>query len=98
MQEKRAKNVAIEKQVNPPRNVDAYYEVGPTRVSLEVKCAVEVQPSQESLVLKTAGRVPNHMETFFELKGMIETPPSDKKLELAKNKDNTIKNFFVLAT
>ncbi len=93
----RTKNVAIEKQVHPPKDVDAYYEITTTRVALEVKCPVELQPSKESLILKTAGRVPHHMKTFTDLKGIIESPRSDKRLELAKNKDNTMKDFLVSA-
>ena len=93
----RAKGVAIERQINPPKDVDVFYQVGQTRVALEVKCAVELQPSHESLVFKTAGRVPDHMRTFADLKAIIEGPRSHKRLELAKNKDNTMKDFLVSA-
>lgn len=97
MQTPRASNVAIERQVNPPKDVDVAYEVGATQVATEIKCAVEQQPSKESLVLKTAGRVPSHLKTFADLKGLIEGGPTGSKLELAKNKDNTMKDFLVSA-
>ena len=46
----RAKSFSIKKRVNPPKDVDAYYEVDGTRVSLEVKCPVEAQPPEESIL------------------------------------------------
>lgn len=97
MQEQRAKNVAIEKHVNPPKDVDAYYEVGTTRVSAEVKCAVESQTPPDEFTFKTAGRVPNQMETFRDLKNKIESAHPDKSVQLGKNKDNTLKDFLVSA-
>ena len=92
-----ASNVAIEKQVHPPKDVDAYYQVGATRVSLEVKCAVEIQPPSSSLLIKTAGRVPNHRATFQDLKGRIEAAHPQQSVGLGKNKDNTLKDFLVSA-
>lgn len=97
MQAPRASNVAIEKQVNPPKDVDAYYQVGATKVSLEVKCAVENQPPASSLVIKTAGRVPNHQAMFQNLKGKIEAAHPTQLVEQGKNKDNTLKDFLVSA-
>lgn len=97
MQEQRAKNVAIEKQVNPPRDVDAYYEVGATKVSVEVKCAVEAQTPAKALTVKTAGRVPNHLGTFRDLKNQIESAHPTQSVQLGKNKDNTLKDFLVSA-
>jgi hypothetical protein len=97
VQAPRASNVAIEKEVNPPKDVDAYYEVGATTVSLEVKCAVEIQPPASSLVIKTAGRVPNHQATLQDLKGEIEAAHPTKLVEQGKNKDNTLKDFLLSA-
>lgn len=97
MQERRAGNVAIEKQVNPPKDVDAYYEVGATKVSVEVKCAVEAQTPASALTIKTAGRVPNHLETFRDLKNKIESAHPAQSVQLGKNKDNTLKDFLVSA-
>lgn len=97
MQEQPAKNTAIEKQVNPPKDVDVYYEVGATKVSLEVKCAVEAQAAADSLVIKMAGRVPNHQESFNDLKGQLESLNPTTTVELGKNKDNTLKDFLVSA-
>lgn len=92
-----AKKVAIEKQVHPPKDVDCYYEVEGSHVSLEVKCAVEKPANEKALTLKTAGRIPNHRESFSELKGQLEVAQSDKSLELGRNKDNTLKDFLISA-
>lgn len=96
----RASKFEIEKQVNPPKNVEVYYEIGATRVSLEVKCPVESQPSQESFVFKNVGRVSDRLENFgkfSELQNIIDNPDKDRKLEFAKNNDNKMKDFLVLA-
>jgi hypothetical protein len=97
MQSSRASHVAIEKQVNPPKDVDVYYEVGATKVSLEVKCAVENQLPASSLIIKTAGRVPNHQAAFQDLKEKIEAAHPTKLVEQGKNKDNTLKDFLLSA-
>jgi hypothetical protein len=83
--------------VNPPKDVDAYYEVGSTRVSMEIKCAVERLPSPESYVVKTAGRLPDRLQTVEKLQSLFEGSRSGNRLELAKNKDNTMKDFLVNA-
>jgi hypothetical protein len=92
-----AENFEIDRQVNPPKDVDAYYEIRGTHVSLEVKCANEQMPSPQSLVVKTVGRVLDHRKTFDKLKSGIENPRSGHTLELAKNKDNTMRDFLVNA-
>jgi hypothetical protein len=97
MMEQRAKGVGIEKRVNPPKDVDVYYEVGATKVSLEVKCAVEAPQPSDALVIKMAGRVPDHRATFDDLKGKIEAAHPKQRVELAKNKDNTLKDFLISA-
>lgn len=97
MLERRAKNISFEKQVHPPKDVDAFYEVGDTKVSLEVKCAVEAQTPATGLVIKMAGRVPNHQDSFRELKAKIESAHPAQSVQLGKNKDNTLKDFLVSA-
>ena len=94
--EKRAKCFEINKPVNPPKDVDAYYEVGATRVSLEVKCPEEVELSPETYTMTTVGRVSNyqdHQERFRELKNVFDSPI--QSLMHTKNKDNTLKSFLV---
>ena len=88
--------VALEKQVNPPKDVDVYYEVGAKRVSLEVKCP-ETQSSQDSFSLKTAGRIPDHLEKFNEIKELFDNPASGQILDLAKNDDNKLKDYLISA-
>lgn len=91
------KDFAIEKQVNPPKDVDCYYEVSGTRVSLEVKCAIEIPAPQDALVYKTAGRVPNREESFSALKGLVDESNPGKDVVVGKNKDNTMKDFLLSA-
>jgi hypothetical protein len=90
-------NFAIAKKLNAPKDVDAYYELGATRVSVEVKCGEEESISPASFVVKTAGRVPDHPDTFRKLASLFEHSKSGNKLELAKNKDNTMKDFLLSA-
>jgi len=94
--ERRAKNFERDKRVNPPKDVDAYYEVGATRVSLEVKCPVEVEPPEDPYVVTMGGRVSGYLEKFNRLKGVMESNP-ENSVDLAKNKDNTLKDFLVSA-
>ncbi len=96
-QEDRVNNVVIEKQVNPPRDVDIYYEVNRTRVSLEVKSAIEKAATPDVLTLVMAGRNPNHLESFNTLNSQLKAVNPDVSLELGKNKDNTLKDFLVSA-
>ncbi len=87
----------IEKKVCPPKDVDAYYEVGAVRVSLEVKCPREKANDPNALVVKMAGRVPGFEEEFNKLRtGIIETHPT-KDVILGQNKDNTFKDFLTLS-
>ncbi len=90
----RASKVEIEKQINPPKDVDVYYEVGSTRVSLEVKCPNEIQVPQNSFTLKTAGRIPDHLEKYRKIKTIFDNPTSGQILDLAKNNDNKLKDFL----
>ena len=91
------RNFEIEKQVNPPKDVDAYYEIGPVRVSLEVKCPREENNNPGDLVVKMAGRVPAHQKQFDQLRGAIVEAHPTKNVALGKNKDNTFKDFLILS-
>jgi len=87
----------IEKQVNPPKDVDAYYEVGAVRISLEVKCPRERANDPNALIIKMAGRVPGYEDEFNKLRdGIMEAHP-DKDVVLGQNKDNTFKDFLTLS-
>jgi hypothetical protein len=95
-----ASKVAIEKEVNPPKNknVEVYYEVGATCVSLEVKCPDESQPSPDAFVFQNVGRVSDRLENsekFRGLKSIIDNPEKGQKLEFAKNSDNKLKDYLV---
>lgn len=90
-----AGNVEIEKQMNPPKDVDAYFEVNHTKVSIEVKCAVEPPPPEAQVILRIAGRVPNHEESFAQLSERMSA--ARVTLGKAKNKDNTLKDFLLSA-
>jgi hypothetical protein len=83
------KSLAIDKQVNPPKDVDAYYEVGTVRVSLEVKCPCERMSEPNTLIFKTAGRVPEYKEQFKRFREGIIEGDSTKEVILGKNKDMT---------
>jgi hypothetical protein len=96
-QKDRVRNFAINKKVNAPKDVDAFCEVGATRVAIEVKCGVEEPTSTDSYIVKTAGRMPDHLDTVRKLQSVFEGSKSGNKLELAKNKDNTLKDFLVSA-
>jgi hypothetical protein len=77
--------------------VEVYYEIRATKISLEVKCPIDTQPPQDSFVLKTVGRIPNHLEKCGEFKAAFDNPKSGQILELAKNNDNKLKDFLLLA-
>lgn len=87
----------IEKQVNPPKDVDAYYELESVRVSLEVKCPREKANDPNSLVVKMAGRVPAYAQEFKKLHDGITEVHPNKVVVLGQNKDNTFKDFLTLS-
>ncbi len=91
------KNFGIDKKVNPPKNVDAYYEAGGAVVSLEVKSAEEKYPDPNSLVLKSAGRVTGFFEKAGILQDIFRESQSGQVLETNKNMDNAMKDFLVSA-
>jgi hypothetical protein len=91
------KNFEIDKKVNPPKDVEAHYEVADADVALEVKCAKEQLPNPNSLVLKSAGRVPGFDKTEAIMKEIFRNSKSGHVLETDKNKDNTMKDFLLRA-
>jgi len=90
-------NFAIDKKVNPPKDVDCYYEVGCIRVSLEIKTPREDALPNGALVLKAAGRVPNHRDEFSRFSDGITQAHPEKEVILGHNKDNTSKDFLTSA-
>jgi len=88
---------AIDKQVNPPKDVEAYYEVNGTRVALEVKCPVERDAPQNGMLVRTAGRVPDHLARYDELEALLREADPSKAVSLGQNKDNTLKDFLTSA-
>jgi len=102
------RNFLIEKKVNPPKNVDDYYEVwdkgsnavlGFTKVALEIKCPFEESPAPfpGHITLDTFGRIPQYQETLNNLKETIELGPSGNVILQAKNPDDRMKQCLVLA-
>ena len=103
-----ARNFCIEKKINPPKNVDDYFEVwdkgtaagyGCTRVALEIKCPLEdsAAPFPGHITLQTAGRIPEYHETLDEMKEAIESGPSGNVVVKGKNPDTRMKDCLILA-
>ncbi len=86
-------NFEINKRVNPPKDIDAYYEIKATQVSLEVKCPVDPKSSKDSYKVTMPGRVPDHEGVFNNLKGLFNN--AVQSLELTKNQDNKLKDYLV---
>lgn len=96
-----------ELNVNPCNNsnVECQYAYGACTFNIEVKCpcfdAKEKNDNQDALKLFTAGRIPD-MEVVRELSellriGQINKSDIPKNVIVAKNMDNTLKDFLVSA-
>ena len=92
-----ARNFEIDKKIHPPKNVEAFYEAGGAVVSLEVKCAEEKFPDPNSLVLKSAGRVPDFSKKAGVLHELFRDSQLGHVLETDKNMDNAMKDFLLSA-
>lgn len=90
-----ATEVTTEKQVNPPKDVDVFFKVHQTQVCLEVKCPVEPDESPGVVLLRTAGRVPDHLAKANELGDLLKSGDNSVSVSLAKNKDNALKDFLL---
>lgn len=88
-----------EKGVNPTNgyDVDDYFEVGPFRVSLEVKTPAEQKTSPGDWVFQTLGRAPNPQQQFQKMAPALAHASPNKTVVPAKNKDCTAKDFLVSA-
>lgn len=89
-----------EKRVNQtnPKNVDVYYRIGSTKVSIEVKCPHEEEqaPFPGNLTVSPAGRVPGGRERVQNLMTALQSASSMNVLE-GKNRDNRLKDALVCA-
>jgi hypothetical protein len=92
-----------DKKVNPPspKDVDNYFHVGVTGVSLEIKCPQEDKqaPFPGTITLKTAGRLPDpaqidHMRDLLE---SGSSGASGTKYAKGKNPDHRMKECLLSA-
>jgi len=93
----------LDKRVNREnkKDVDVWLRAGSTQVAIEVKCPVEPKTKAVGgegikLLLKTAGRVPDHARELRDLKDKIESSGT-AKVAFGKNKDLTLKDFLLKA-
>ncbi len=91
------RNFEIEKKVNPPKNVEAYYEIRGKKISLEVKCPEEEKPNPESLVIASVGRVPGFFEKAAAMQNIFSNSPLGHIVETDPNKDNRMKDSLISA-
>jgi hypothetical protein len=91
------KKLIFEAKVNPPKDVEAAFEVNGISVALEVKCAEEMDQPIDSIEVRTAGRVPNFRDQFDGIRETLESSDASKKVLLGKNKDNTLREFLTEA-
>jgi hypothetical protein len=94
-----AQGFEIEKNVNPQnkKNVEAYYEIDGKRVAVEVKCPEEKKPNPNSFVVASVGRPADFFEKADILHEIFSNSPFGHKLETAKNRDNSMKDFLLSA-
>jgi hypothetical protein len=94
-------NFALERKVNAKnqKDVDDYFEIGATRVSVEIKCPLEEEqaPFPENITMHTAGRLPDHLKKYKQMKETIESGPSGTKFVLGKNRDLRMKDCLLSA-
>ncbi|HEY1663200.1 MAG TPA: hypothetical protein VGI03_12340 [Verrucomicrobiae bacterium] len=88
-------NFEIDKQVNAPKDVDAYCETGSKKIALEVKCPEERKADPNTLGLAAVGRLPDFFEKAAILHSIFDTSSSWNKLETIQNRDNSMKDFLL---
>ena len=88
----------IDKQINPPKNVEAYFKLPPSCVALEVKCAEEPADGgvglPNELKIQTAGRVDGFREKVQNLRNLFAAAPEPANLLHLKNNDNKLKQYL----
>jgi hypothetical protein len=96
-------NFECDKKVNPPspKDVDNYFQVGMTRVSLEVKCPQEDKQATfpGTITLRSAGRLPDPAQ-MDHMRDMLESGSSGAsgtKYAMGKNPDHRMKECLVSA-
>jgi hypothetical protein len=94
-------NFTLEKPVNQGslKDVDVYFEVWSTKVSLEVKCPLEEKRGAPpgNLTLFTAGRLPDHQRKLEELRATLSSGRSAPNVIIGKNRDLRMKDCLVSA-
>jgi hypothetical protein len=94
-------NCKLEKKVNSEnqKDVDVYFRVGATRVSVEVKCPLEEEqaPFPENITMQTDGRLPGHLEKYERMRKAVESGPSGTRFLLGKNRDLRMKDCLISA-
>jgi hypothetical protein len=89
----------INKPVNPnnKKDVDVYYRIGSTKVSLEVKCPFEEEQAPLPVITALpAGRLPGYDQTLARFTSVLGAGSSSKILK-GKNRDNRMKDALVSA-
>lgn len=84
----------VDKKLHGLTDVDAFLKSGSVRVSVEVKCAVEQATEAGAFVVRTAGRIPSHADRIADIEKLIARGDPSKRVVVAKNKDNTLKDFL----
>jgi hypothetical protein len=92
-------NFKCDKRLNLPsrKDVDNYFQVRSTRVSLEVKCPLEDKqaPFPGNITLKPVGRAPDRTLTRMEqMKKFLESHTSGTNFPIGKNPDLRMKGLF----
>ena len=99
----RSRNVSdfdIDKRLNPPnqKDVDVSYQLGSTRVAIEVKCPYE-EPQDQSLkklCLLPAGHIANYQQTLQKFKAALGSM-SSIPVEPGKNRELRLKDAITSA-
>jgi hypothetical protein len=93
---------ALNKRVNPPslKDVDVYFQVGATQVSVEVKCPLEEKQASfpGNITWRTAGRLPDHRKKFEQMKTIFESGRSGTNFLFGKNPDLRTRDCVVSAS
>jgi hypothetical protein len=96
---KQVPDFKINKRVNPnnKKDVDVYYRIGSTNVSLEVKCPFEEEQAPLPVITALpAGRLRGYDQTLEKFTNVLGAGSSSKILK-GKNRDNRMKDALVSA-
>ena len=91
----RVTNFKRDRRLNPPgrKDVDNYFEVRSTKVSVEVKCPLEDEqaPFPANITLRTVGRAPD-LTGIERMRQIFESRSSDTNFPMGKNPDLRMKD------